>query len=245
MATAVYLDRSVLESVYLLWHLLTNTEEEIISYMMHLPGRTTRTNLASLPSADHKSKTAQIADKLKTIRAFTSETLTIANYDPAWTSINSLELIHKASSTNSITTISLPDTADTVGDPSSILLRKANATIFNLEKRAGTSLNYPLTTASKGMAHATASMPLDILDLVDDSKDLLTIAERKNILAAGSSVASLFAIEKSLYDETHARYGLDSDATWFIDSDWILGSISGRSRKSFLKQYPYYKYITL
>jgi hypothetical protein len=238
--TAVYLDRS-LSSVYLLWYLLKNTADDIVAYQFNLPRRMLASRFAIAPSPADSTKIDSIAQSLQSVRSFTYEKLDISTYDPKWTSIHEFELIHQASITSMINNVALPYTVEMKDFPSTQML-KANAAVFNKEKRAGLSMVYPLVTASKGLIDATIETPADVLVNVLDTVKEISISKRKKLLESGMTRSEIFAAESLIYDGTHSRYGVDSDGTWFVDGDSLFGIVVGR--KSFLADYPYYSYLT-
>lgn len=238
--TAVYLDRS-LTSVYLLWYLLKNTAEDVVAYQFNLPRRTLASRFAIAPSGADSTKIDNIAQSLQSVRSFTYEKLDISIYDPMWTSIPDFELIHKASITSTINKVALPYTVE-MKDPSSTLMLKANAAVFNKEQRAGLSMVYPLVTASKNLIDATIETPADVLAEVDDPLGGISVAKRKDLLASGKTRSEIFAVESSIYDGTHPRYGVEPDGTWFVDGDSLFGIVV--VGKTFLTNHPYYSYLT-
>ena len=239
--TAVYLDRS-LTSVYLLWYLLKNTADDIVAYQFNLPRRKLNQRFAISPDAVDSTKIDSIAQSLQSVRSFTYEKLDISSYEPRWTSIPDFELIHKASITSTINKVALPHTVE-MKDLSSTQLLKAHAAVFNKEKRAGLSMVYPLVTASKGLIDATIETPAAVLANVKDSLGGISFTKRKDLLASGKTRSEIFAIESSIYDGTHPRYGVEPDGTWFVDGDSLFGVVLG-PKTTFLADYPYYLYLT-
>ena len=237
--TAVYLDRS-LSSVYLLWYLLKNTAEDVVAYQFNLPRRKLASRFAIAPNVEDSTKIDSIAQSLQSVRSFTYEKLDISIYDPMWTSIPDFELIHQASITSTINKVALPYTVE-MKDPSSTLMLKAHAAVFDKEQRAGLSMVYPLVTASKGLIDATIETPAAVLANVNDSLWGISVAKRKDLLASGKTRSEIFAAESSIYDGSHPRYGVEPDGTWFVDGDSLFGIVVG---KTFLTNHPYYSYLT-
>ena len=240
--TAVYLDRS-LSSVYLLWYLLKNTAEDVVAYQFNLPRRASvAARYATAPSAADSTKIDSIARSLQSVRSFTYEKLDISIYDPRWTSIPEFELIHQASITSTNSKIDLPYTADTINHHDATLMKMAHTKVLSVEPVKPASLRYSLTDASKSHIDAVIELPSDILSLVDNSLEAISVSSRQKAMSDGKTREQIFNIELTIYSGTHPRYGVDPDGSWFVDGDSLFGLVVW---KTILTNHPYYTYLTL
>jgi len=233
MKTAVYL-KPTLESVYLLWHLLTNTSDVVVAYYFYLPYRTVNNKYSTAPTVSDKDTVNQIVTKLQSIRSFTFEILDLSNYVPKWVSVNNFELIRKAS-TEAVDQIAFPDMVEDV-DLGSIHLKTASSKVLEKEGSVGT-LVYPLQNL--GRVDAVSNMPADILDLLSDP----TIEIRQTMLGSGIAKADIISRETSFRNGTHARSSVESDGCWYVDRDEYFGLVV--SDKPLLTVHPYFTYLTI
>ena len=239
--TAVYLDRS-LSSVYLLWYLLKNTTEDVVAYQFNLPRRKLASRFAIAPSTADSTKIDSIAEILQTVRSFTYRKLDISSYDPKWTSIPDFELIHQASITSTNSKIDLPYTADTINHQHATLMKKAHTKVLSLEPVKPATLRYSLTDASKSHIDAVIELPSELLSLVDDSLEAISVSLRQKAISDGKTRDQIFNAELTIYSGTHSRYGVENDGNWFVDGDSLFGLVLGK--KNTLIEHPYYAYLT-
>jgi hypothetical protein len=243
MTTAVYLDRS-LSSVYLLWYILKNTSENIIAYNLHLPRRELNKRFSVSRTMEDKDIIDSIANDLNSVRKFTYQTITLDTYDPKWAGIQSLELINIASSVTGINIISMSDTADML-DKSSVDLRAMNRAVFDKLNTTEITLAYPLMSADKGLIDACIELPSSVITKLDQEvANPISISTRKAALSSGVSRETLFNVEKSIFDGTHARYGVENDGNWFVDGDKYYGVVLGANTSpNVIINHPYFKYL--
>jgi hypothetical protein len=223
-----------LNSIYLLWSVLNNTSYEVTAYYTHLPTRKITSRFAIPSSEENKSKVESIVNWMKSnIREFTYEMLSLENYNPKWTSIQSLEIIEKVKSVGNFDKVYFGDTFEQEGQ-SHKDLRTA------IGKVAGGDLVVEYPNRGSSLAEACITLSEELLALSSDP----FISARKNMIADGKNVSDVVSKEISIHTGTHPRYGIETDGFWFIDNDEYFGTLLEKNMGiSFAENYPYYRYL--
>ena len=244
MATAILLD-STLKSVHLAHHILSNTTDEVIACYFRLPRRNIKNRYSVVPTEQLSDKVNSIVDKLQSIRNFQFVPLDVENYEIKWTAIPFLELVHYSRTTPGIDKICFSYTKEMIGD-NTIDIKDAIAAVYEAESVNAISspvISYPMVVSNKGMVDAVIDLPEDILTLIFENELTLggMIQKRKQLLNAGHTRDELFERERSFWNKTHPRYGVETDGSWFIDNDELYGTLV--STQNFRRDYPYYEYL--
>jgi len=230
-----------LNSIYLLWWVLTYTTDEVTAYCVHLPTPSmylqgsrhegpppSPSNLyATAPREDIKVKTDSIVSYLKSnVRNFVYETLTMENYDAKWSSVSQFEVIEKAKSTGLFDKVYQANTRESFCEYRSKPVYEKIAIGFPVE--------CPISSLT--LAEACNALPDDLLSLSTDR----FVAARKKMFSDGMSIDEISAKELSIYNRIYQNPG----ASW---APWVDKYFGNLSRKEFEKPFeithPYYAYL--
>ena len=258
MHTVVTLNPT-LESVYLLWYVLSNTPDDVTALHFHLPQPKNSQRSAKMPLESESIDTLAISAQMRdSTRAFEYKEITIDDYIPAYGSVDSLELIYytatkiAAGQPNGSVRVMFPDMIEDVDDGSRQLRSAHNAVLAKYPDISG-FCPFIDTAAPRGRANAVDALPSNLLKFITSDP---TIAIRTRIIGepvdspdATASAArierinNLIALETSFRDGTHPRAGVESDGRWFVDGDKDFGHVMGPS--VLLHDHPYFKHLVL